>query len=215
MTDDVDPGAVHIVETVPDADAAGDVIHGRGPRPRRQWAMRPSWLAGLLAAALLAGIGIGFLIGRHSGPDRPDAAPPATGPSTVAHLPQLRTGQNCFTLSAKTGDALTVGVELVNNGSRPAVLSAAKGLFPMGGMEQAGSVQVGKCGATTQAVYAYPIQPGRRAWLLLNLDVQVRCPAPLPVQIQVDYTVDGAPVTQTLRPFPDLGKVSYPGCPTR
>lgn len=217
MTDDVDPGDLHIVETAPAADAGGDVVHGRAPRPPRRWPMHPSWLAGLLAVALLVGIGIGYLIGRRPDRDHPAAAPTTSAPAGTALVePQaLNTVTTCYGIEPTTGAPVMVGVNLVNEDSRPLVLTGVQGVFPLGGLRQVGS-QVGQCDNNATAVVSgHQIAPSASIWLSLILDVQVRCPAPLPVQLRIDYTVGGLPATQIIAPFPDLSRASYPGCPTR
>jgi hypothetical protein len=224
MTDDADD-PLDIVETVPAADdaadgagAGGDVIHGRPPRSSTRWPMRPSWLAGALVVALLAGIGIGYLIG-HSDHGKHVAAatptPSALSP-VVRALPgiALRPGTTCFGLAASNGEPLMVGVELADEDIRPVVLTGLHGVFPLGGLRQIGS-QVGQCDNNAiEQVSGHRIEPSATIWLSLILDVQVRCPGPLPVQFRLDYTVGGTPSTQTVNPFPDLDGVPYPGCAT-
>jgi hypothetical protein len=189
--------------------------------------VRPSWLAGLLAVALLAGIGIGYLIGRPDG-DRQAAGPtpPPTlstsgsavpAGSALAELPpQLDLiGPTCVSVLATAGRPVTVGVKLVNNGSRPVVLDSVRAVFPLGGLRQL-DTRLGHCDVHAAGqVQRHVIEPAGTARVSMNLAVLVRCPGPLPVQFRIDYTVDGAPATETLSPFPDLGELSYPGCPTR
>ena len=215
MTDDADPGEVNIVETAPAADAGADVIQGRAPRPPVRLLMRPSWLVGLLVAGLLAGIGIGYLVG-HSDRGRPAAVPTPsmTLLTSGSAFPALTANTTCYGYAATNGDPLMVGVEVVNNSTRPVVLASLNASFPLGGLRQTGS-QVGQCdNNATEPISGHRVEPSATVWLSLILDVEVRCPAPLPVQIELAYTVDGAPVDQTLNPFPDLGNVSYPGCAT-
>jgi hypothetical protein len=209
VTDDAD---IDIVETAPAGDAERDVISGRAPRPPVRWPMRPSWLAGLVAIALLAGIGIGYLIGRP----HHHAAAPAPTPTTVTLSREagLSLGETCYGIDASSGRVLMVGVNLVNDGARPVVLTGVQGVFPLGGLRQVGS-QDGECdNNATAVVNGRRIDPSATAWVSLILAVQVRCPGPLPVQFRIDYAVDGAPSTQLVSPFPDLGQVPYPGCPT-
>jgi len=224
MTDD-EP-ELTFVETTPAGATAdpdgGDVIPGRSPRPPVRWSLQPSWLIGLLAIVLAAGIGIGYLLGGH-GRTRTVAAPPRSpeqsaslpAGSVLAELPQLSTTSNtCFGLLASTGRPVMVGIEIVNSGSQPVVLRGVHGVFPLQGLRQVDS-QVGQCdNNSTEGVADHRIEPSATAWISLTLGVLVRCPGPLPVLFRVDYTVDGAPSTQTLSGFPDLGNVPYPGCPT-
>jgi hypothetical protein len=234
---DPDSDAFDIVETAPAADdesAGGDVISGRAPRPPVRWPMRPSWLTGLVAVGLLAGIGIGYLIG-HSDRGKHAAAPatPAVsiGPATpsltsgsvppagsaLAEIPQqaLTTGNGiCSRLDARTGRALVVGFPLLNAGQRPIVLTSVRVGFPLGGLRQAG-VRVGRCETRAgRPVSGQRVASAATVWLTLDLTVLVRCPAALPIELQVGYTVAGRPATQKLLPFPDLGQVPCPGCPS-
>lgn len=225
-----DAGDIHVVETVPDADASGDVIHGRPPRLPGQWSMPPSWLAGLLAVVLLAGLGIGYLIG-HSGRGRPAAAatrtvvltPSATesaplpAGSALAEIPQdtLTVGTGtCASMDAGTGHVLVLGFQLVNHGPRTVTLTSARAMFPLGGLRLA-EIRVGQCETRPgHGITGQRIAPQATLWLTLDLAVQVRCPAALPVEVQVDYSVDGTPSTQVLLPYPDLGQVPYHDCPS-
>jgi hypothetical protein len=229
-----DESELHIVETTPvgadpntdpSADASTDVIHGRPPRPPVRWSVRPTWLAGLLAVVLVGGIGIGYAVGRHG--KRPTAAHPSATPtsaaptrfppagSALAEVPQvLKTGTTCFGVAASSGQPLMVGVEITNGADRPLVITNVEGDFPLGGLRQLDS-QIGQCdNNATEPVSGHRVEPTAIVWVSLTLDVQVRCPAPLPVAFRVDYTIDGVPGTETLRAFPDLGRVPYPACPT-
>ena len=57
------------------------------------------------------------------------------------------------------------------------------------------------------------LEPGASTWLTVTFRVQVRCPAPYPVQFSVGYLMQGHAVTASLPGFPDLGQVPYSGCP--
>jgi len=206
---------VHIVETTPTGEAHGDVITGRTPRPPTRWSLRPSWLAAMLAVALAAGIGIGYLIGR---PDhhRPAAAPttPLPAGSALAEVPQLTTpGDLCY--GALPGRKLMLGTRVVNSTPRPLVLTGLRGVFPLGGFQMVGS-QVGQCdNNATEAVDGHRVEPSAEVWVTLIVDVTGNsCPGALPVQFALDYTIDGAPHSQVLPGFSDLGSVPFPGCPT-
>jgi hypothetical protein len=232
MSDGGDPGEIHVVETIPDADASGDVIGARPPRTPGQWSIPPSWLAGLLAVVLLAGLGVGYLIG-HSGRSKPAAAPtrtqtlvltplatesaPLPAGSALAEIPQsaLAVGTGtCTSMDAGTGRVLVLGFQLVNRGPRTVALTSARAMFPLGGLRLA-EIRVGHCETRSgHGLTGQHIAPGATLWLTLDLAVQVRCPAALPVELQVDYSVGGAPSTQVLLPYPDLGQVPYHGCPS-
>ena len=190
------------------------------PQPSERRSIRPSWLAGLLAIALLAAFGVVYLISRPDGSKPAAASTPPTPPpgsSAVVDVPPAlkTTGDTCAVLSDDAGRAMRVSVELVNNSPRPIVLTAAQAVFPLGGLRQVDS-WVSECGKeAAQPVRGHQVQRSATVWLSQNLTVQARCPARLPVQLEVDYTVDGRPVSQLLKPFPNLSDVPFPGCPTR
>jgi hypothetical protein len=55
---------------------------------------------------------------------------------------------------------------------------------------------------------------GATGWLTVTFHVLVRCPQPYPVQFVVSYTAAGKISTAQLDEFPDLGQVTYSGCPS-
>jgi hypothetical protein len=221
MTDDAE---LHFVETTPTGAPSepdgGDVITGRTPRPPLRWSLRPSWLAGLLLVALAAGLCIGYAV---HGDKRITTTGPSGFPSTsgspagsvLAEFPSLQATGNMCSGQPDQSHRLMVGVEITNGAPRPIVLSDVKGVFPLGGLRVV-DTQVGACDNTsTQHVAGHLFEPSATVWISLTLDVLVRCPGPLPVSFQVDYTIDGAAGTQEVHGFSDLGNVPYPGCPTR
>lgn len=56
------------------------------------------------------------------------------------------------------------------------------------------------------------VPPGGTAWFSVTFQVLVSCPRPLPVQFNVSYQGNTRQGNARLQGFPDLGKVSYPGC---
>ena len=206
-----------IVETTPIGDAHGDVIHGRTARPPTRWSLRPSWLAALLAAALAAGIGIGYLIGRPDHHHRPAAVAttPLPAGSALAEIPQLNPPDD-YCSGVLPGRRLMLGALVVNSTSRPLVLTKLSGSFPLGGLQLV-DTQVGQCdNNASERVDGHRVEPSAEVWLTLIVDVMgTSCPGPLPVGFVLDYTVDGAPHSQELAGFPDLGGVPFPGCPTQ
>ena len=221
---DADPVELDIVETAPAADDRGtsgsDVIHGRSPRPSVRWPMRPSGLAGLLAIALLAGIGIGYLIGhpgraRHTAVPSPPATAQAAAPApAVPPRPLNVSGPTCAIFDPATGRARTVGVQLVNNGQQPLVLTAVHGLVPVNGLQPLDSY-VGQCDKAARSRLPHAIQPTASTWLSLNLVMRTPCPAAPPVELRIEYTVGGTANAETVLSFPDLGPAPYPSCPAR
>ena len=57
------------------------------------------------------------------------------------------------------------------------------------------------------------VPPGGTAWFSVTFQVLVSCPGPLPVQFSVSYQGNTQPGSARLPGFPDLGNVSYTGCP--
>jgi hypothetical protein len=221
VNDDADPGDIDIdidiVETAPAGDAERDLISGRTLRSPRQWPIRPSRLAGLLVIVLLAGIGIGYLIG-HSGRAEPMAAPsPLATTQTAAPAPAVPprplalSGPTCAIVDTGTGRARTVGVQLVNSGPQPLVLTAVHGVVPVNGLQPLDSY-VGQCDQSTRSGLPYAIAARSSAWLSLNLVVRTPCPVAPPVELWVGYAVGGAG-GETVLSFPDLGPSPYPSCP--
>jgi hypothetical protein len=214
-----DESDLEFVETASgSAEPDGDVIRGRSPRPPVRWSARPAWLALLLAVVLLVGIGIGYLAGhgeRRSAARTPTATqPPTVASSSVAGLILSSTGNVCSGVPAD-GRRLLLGIEMVNTALRPVVLRAIDVDLPLSGLRVL-STQVGQCVEhATQPVAGHRLGPAAAAWISMTAEVLVRCPAPLPVRFDVDYTFDGATASQLVGGFSDLGSIPFPGCPTR
>ena len=51
-------------------------------------------------------------------------------------------------------------------------------------------------------------------WLTITFHLLERCPEPFPVQFVVAYTAAGKMATTQLDEFPDLGQVTFSGCPS-
>lgn len=209
MSEDGDE--LNFVETTPDGAADGDVIAGRTPR---RWTVSPGWLAGVLAVALAAGIGIGYLIdgpgGHHT------AAPTVTvtpTPSTPAFI--LDPINNLCAGIPAPPHQLMLGVEVANNTKQPVVLDSLTGAFPLGGLRQV-DTQVGQCDDnSTEQVLGHVVDPGAAVWLTVIVAVRIACPAPLPVSFKINYHHrDGSLGSQEVPGFPDLGGIPYPGCTT-
>jgi hypothetical protein len=210
-----DESDLEFVETTPASDApSGDVIRGRSPRPPARWSVRPRWLALLLALALLVGVGIGYLAGRgerHAAAPTPTSA--STAPSSSAGIALASTGNVCSGVPGYDR-RLLLGVQIVNTASQPVVLRAIHVELPLSGLRVL-STQVDQCAENaTQQVAGYRLGPAAAAWISMTAVVLVHCPAPLPVRFNVDYELDGASASQLVGGFPDLGSVSFPGCPT-
>jgi hypothetical protein len=194
-----------------DEPGADDVVELSGRRFLLPgW--RPSRGAGVLAvAALIVGLAAGYAAGdRHA---RGSAALPKPA-GTVSLADSLALTQDTGACSAQTGRELQLGVQITNRSAAPLTLQTARAVLPMGGLTQV-TQQWAPCGALPDGLnLAHDIlQPGASAWLTVTFKVQLRCPAPVPVQFTVGYLAQGHPAAASLPGFPDLGQVPYSGCP--
>lgn len=182
--------------------------------PALSW--RPPRSAAILAgAALLLGLAVGYAAGdRHAGggakaSPRPaasaEASPVAVGPALI---------QDTVACSTRTGRKLQLGVQVTNQSTADVILSQVHVVLPLGGL-RAVAQQWGPCGVLPAegSVTTHSLSPGASAWFTVTFEVLMKCPGPLPVQFTVDYDSQGQAATVSLPGFPDLGGVSYPGCP--
>jgi hypothetical protein len=132
------------------------------------------------------------------------------GPA-VPSRPLNLSGRTCVTIDSATGRARTVGVQLVDDGSQPLVLTAVHGVVPVNGLQPLDSY-VGQCDEAPRSGLPHTIAARSSAWLSLNLVVQTPCPVAPPVELWVGYVVGGAGA-ETVLSFPDLGPSPYPSCP--
>jgi hypothetical protein len=210
-----------------DPPGAGDIVElgsGRSRLPR--W-RPPGWqlsrgAAVLAVAALAVGLAAGYAAGdRHARGSAPLRAPAATASphvspagvpaSTVTDsAPLLQDGNGC---SAQAGHEIQLGVQFTNQTSAPLVLHTGRAVPLTAGLKQV-AWQWGPCdvfpggsGQTDQILAA-----GDTTWLTVTLQVQIRCPWPVPVAFAVGFVLGGRSVTTSLPGFPDLGQVAYSGC---
>jgi hypothetical protein len=203
----------------PGSDDIVELAGRRFPLPR--W--RPSRGAGVLAvAALIVGLAAGYAVGDRHARGTPAVAKHATASVSPVSVPAAAFSfavsppvtQDTGACSAQTGRELQLGVQITNQSAAPLTLKTARAVLPMGGLKQV-SQHWGPCGALPdgliQAIDILP--PGNSTWLTVTFNVQLRCPAPAPVQFTVGYLAQGHPGTATLPGFPDLSQVPYSGCP--
>ena len=211
-----------------------DVLElGGSRRSRLPGGWRPSRGAGILAAIALAiGLAAGYAAGdRHVTAGAPRATPapsvaPRPAPSgTAAGLAVPATAfsfadspaltQDVASCATQTGHELQLGVQVSNQSTDSILLRTVRAVLPLGGLKPlaerwgpCGSLQTTPVGAYTEVA----LEPGATTWLTVIFRVQVRCPAPLPVQFSVSYLDHGRSVSARLPGFPDLGGVPYTGC---
>ena len=197
------------------ADGAGDVLEMGGHPPRLP---RRGAHGAAIGIALVA-LAVGLLLGVSGSHHKPAArARPSPAPAALATLPSgypaiAETGNRC---AVQLGHALQLGIEVVNQSGRAAVLRRVTAVLPINGLRPVAS-QWGPCGLLpgpggAPAAPALSLAPGATGWLAVTFDVTVRCPQPLPVGFKVSYLQAGRPGTVDLSSFPDLGQVRYGNC---
>ncbi len=185
-----------------------DVLEvGPGPdRPDRR-------LVWFTVAALLIGAVVGYLVGsRHpagSAPGRTAASvtPSAQAPSEAR--PLEATGRRC---AAQRGDQLPLGIEVRNTTATTVGLIGVDPTLPLGGL-QAAKRTLGSCGQLSSDPTEEVLVTHGTGWVSITFDVQMTCPAPLPVSFAVLYESNGARAAVELPGFVDLGDVPYSHCP--
>ncbi|HEX8008894.1 MAG TPA: hypothetical protein VF482_20990, partial [Trebonia sp.] len=126
--------------------------------------------------------------------------------------PALAQGTAC---AVQIGSELQLGVQITNQSAAPLTLQTVRAVLPMGGLKQV-TRQWATCGTLPHGLVQADdiLQPGASAWLTVTFLVQLRCPAPIPVQFTVGYLAQGHSAIASLPGFPDLGQVPYSGCAT-
>ena len=166
-----------------------------------------------LAAGLLVGFGAGHLQARPDGrPAR--AAASAASVFAVGGAAIAMTGNRC---AVQLGQALQLGVEVVNHSAGTVALRQIEPVLPPGGLKAVAS-RWRTCGALPELgpgpSQATALGPGATGWLTVTVEVLAGCPQPLPVQFKISYVQAGRLVTAELPGFPDLGQVQYNKCGT-
>ena len=177
-----------------------------GGRHRRTLVM-----AGVVLLFLAVVLVVGVIRGRPEPTPRPSGSASAPSSSAATTGPPLQlTGVRCAALD---GTALTVGFEVVNNGSAPLSVSELEPSFPLGGLtpDPEGAPDGATCPSTPVKI-PYFVGPGARVVLaFVATPTDPRCLGPLPVDVKVDYDVDGGgSYADTLHAFPDLGGFGLP-----
>jgi hypothetical protein len=202
-----------------------DVVEQGGRRlfpslnlPPMNW-RPPRGAAILLAVGLVIGLGAGYALGyrqvpRHGQP--PPAAslgqpPPAPASAGAVFFSGPALTQSTGTCSERSGRQLQLGVQVTNESATPVVLGEIRTVLPLGGLRVI-SQQWAPCGATGAVQVPAFLGAGDSTWFSVTVQVLVACPEPLPVEFTVGYTWNGDAASVKLPGFPDLSRVSYPGC---
>jgi hypothetical protein len=190
--------------------AGEDVLEQGGRRlPVPPW--RPSLAAVILAAAaVLAGLVVGYAAGaRHA-----RSSPAARSPARPAALVAGSVTQSLRQCSAQVGRALQLGVQVTNDSAEAVRLLWVQAVLPMGGLAAIAQAW-GPCGELPAATGSPDnlLPAGASTWFTVTFQVLVRCPGPLPVQFALDYDQSGRVTSIRLPGFADLGHVPYAGCP--
>lgn len=209
-----------------DEAGPGDVVELGGGRRFRLPGWRPSRGAEILAVAtLVVGLAAGYATGssgaRSAARPQPTvtvtAFPPGPVPdASFSSVASPALTQDPDVCAVQTGrDTMELGIQLVNESTQTLTLTNAKAVLPLGGLTQL-TWQWGTCGALINGPVQgdYSLSPGQGAWLTVTFQVQLRCPAPVPVQFNVAYRVKGHSGAVSLSGFSNLGEVPYSGCGT-
>ena len=171
--------------------------------------------ASALAVGLVAGFLGGHLQNRTPEAPRPTATTPLPSsrqPAPLGQLPDLTaTGNRC---AVQHGTTLQLGVEVANQSDQAVAVGEFRAVLPIGGLK-ATAASVGTCSALPAfALTSLTLAAGATEWLTITFHVLERCPQPFPVQFVVSYTAAGKMATAQLDEFPDLGQVTFSGCPS-
>ena len=209
-----------------DEPLADDVVEQGGRRfPLPNW--RPSRGVSVLAvAALIGGLAAGYAAGdwhvrgsaalpKPTGTATPSAVivPMPNATFSFADSPALV--QDTGACSVQIGSELQLGVQITNQFAAPLTLQTVRAVLPMGGLKQV-TQQWAPCGTLPHGLIQADdiLQSGASTWLTVTFLVQLRCPAPIPVQFTVGYLAQSHSATASLPGFPDLSQVPYSGCAT-
>lgn len=181
----------------------------------------PPWLQVLAAVAVLSLVG--FFVGRGADSLAPAVGVPSSTPSPLGGTGDtgdtglagpLTVGALCTHTDG--GASLLVQFQIENVGLARVTVLAVRPVLPMGGLRP-GRVTLPRspsCG--TPAARTGPstvLEPGARVGVQLAFGLPPECPAPYPVQADVDLMTAGeTPGTQRLPLLGDLGGIHFAAC---
>jgi hypothetical protein len=187
-----------------------------GHSPRWLWRSAREPTTGLVLAALLAGLLVGF-VGGHlqassKGKPAPTVSKALTAPQQVGLAAITMTGSRC---AVQLGRTLQLGIEIVNQSGGAVELRQVKPVLPLGGMRAVAS-QWSTCGSLPMpgAAQTTSLDAHATEWLTITFYVVIQCPETLPVEFKVSYMQSGRLATAEFLGFPDLGQVRYNKCST-
>lgn len=190
--------------------AGEDVLEQGGHRrPVPPW--RPSLTAVILAAAaLLAGLVVGYAAGARHARSSP-AAGSLPRPAALVAGSVTQSFRQC---SAQVGHTLQLGVQVTNESVEGVRLLWVQAVVPMGGLAAIAQAW-GPCGELSAGTGPPDnlLPAGASTWFTVTFQVLVRCPGAFPVQFTLDYDQSGRVASIRLPGFADLGHVPYAGCP--
>ena len=219
--DEPGPRFVEIGRSEPDTGpgSSDDIVEQRPGSPLDRFGR--GRLAGVaLAAVLAAGIGIGYLAGRHMAAD---TNPPSTvveqvtvtataTPSSTPYDQIVMTGATCTTPVGARG--LQLGFEITNGLRVPVTLTGVHGDFGPDGLRQTASRR-GPCAQAPgppDDISNYQLRPAESVWITVSVQLPRHCPVFFPPRIGVGYLESGHATTIYLSPFPDLPGQADSGC---
>jgi len=171
----------------PAAPDDGKVIEmgGAPPSERRPINRGFRWRLLVGLAILLAGGGIGYIISDRHSPG--DAAHPQLGRTKASAVSAVTsTGVTC---SMQQGNALSIGVQLVNHAGHAVNLNAMSIELPPGSRLDLVADFWGPCG--TNNLWAQPrlvaLEADATTWVSATLVTHVPCAIPDPVVFVIDY----------------------------
>jgi hypothetical protein len=212
---------------VPPAAGPGSDELTSGPErdPRRT----PRWLRALVVLTVLSVVA--FVAGRAVDSPAPAPGPSPTavaGPTTSSPTPSgprassdaalfagpLSVGAICPHTDGST--ELQVQFQIENIGSTRLAVLAVRPVLPIGGLRPRAVTFPRSPSCGTPAARTGPstvLDPGDRVGVQLAFRLPAECPAPYPVQADIDLRQGGRRTTERVPLLPDLGSIHFDTCP--